>query len=128
MADEQQALIIIGGVMTGAAVITGPWVKIKKSVRPSFQAKWTGTPTGLFSFEVSNDENPNAVTGNNLLGASAYVNPTVGPLVQPVGAAGNWAADWGASPPPYVWIRPKYTNSGGAGVLNMGFCGKGGAG
>lgn len=119
--DEQQNYSIKGGVMTGVAVIPGPWMKIVKSPYCSFQAVWTGNPTGTFAFDISDDPNPNLATA--LLGATPLTLPASFTAGNPVGAAGSFGFEFGQLP--YLWIRIKYTNSGGAGTLNVGFVAKG---
>ena len=125
MADEQQALVIRDGVMTGTTVITGPWCKVKKSPKCSFQARWTNNPVGVFSFEVSNDENPNATTGDNQLAATALTLPASFAAGNPAGSASSFVFEFETY---WAWIRPKYTNASGTGVLDMAYASKGGSG
>lgn len=125
MADEQRALVIRAGVMTGTTVITGPWCLVRKSPKCSFQAKWTNTPNGVFAFDVSDDENPNAATGDNVLGPTRLTLPASFAAGNPAGAAGSFMFEFETY---WTWIRPVYTNASSTGVLNMGFAAKGGGG
>jgi len=125
MADEQQALIIRAGVMTGTTVITGTWCKVKKSPKCSFQAKWTGTPNGTFAFDVSDDENPNAATGDDVLGPTRLTLPAAFTAGNPAGSPSSFMFEFETY---WAWIRPIYTNASSTGTLNVGFVGKGGSG
>lgn len=108
------------GVMTGVAVLTSGWVYCLDQQQLSFQAQWTGTPTGVFTFEISNDADPNVKT---VVGATALTLPAAFTGGNPVGAAGSFGFEFG--PLPYRWVRMKYTNSGGAGALNVAVAGWG---
>lgn len=71
----------------------------------SIQLKWTGTPAGDFTLEVSNDEGPTP-TNWVLLASSTQAAG---------GAAGgkNYEANGG-----YLWYRLVYTASSSTGSLN----------
>ena len=99
------------GVMTGTTVLTGDRVLASGAISSlCFQRKWTGTPTGTFTYEGSNDEDPDA---NPQVGWVAVTPDTAG--ANPAGgASGNVTL---FKNPPMRWYHEIYTNSGGAGVL-----------
>lgn len=103
-----------GGVMTGVAVITSDRV-LASGVGAggclSFQNAFTGTPTGAFTYEGSNDNDPDSAP---VCGWIAQTPTVAG--ANPAGAAGGSVSVF--VNPPMRWYRQKYTNSGGAGVLN----------
>jgi len=109
-----------GGHSTAASV-TGAWIPVAKQTLFSIQLKWTGTTTGTMTFEVSNDENPNATT--------SVMGPTVLPTAFP--AAGNPAGGPSSYPfdfeLPWGWIRYVFTRSAGTGLLFAAIAGKGSA-
>lgn len=113
-------ILIAAGVMTGTTVITSGWVSCLDFQQLSFQAQWTGTPTGAFSFEVTNDLDPAVKT---VAGATVLTPPASFSAGNPAGALGSFGFEF--SPLPYRWVRIKYTNASGAGSLNVALCGWG---
>jgi hypothetical protein len=120
---RSKQIIIPSGAMTGTSTITSQPFDINKLTGGSFQAVWTGTPTGTFSVYVSNDYMPSATGGNNPpanpgtwdnIGASIPVNPagSAGHTFIPIFACGA------------LWIALWYTNASGTGVLSGTFAGK----
>ena len=110
---------IIAGAMTGTSVITGTPLDIRGQRLVSFQAVWTGTPTGAFGFEISN--HPQAVLGDGSVNPAATWTPLTLPASfssgNPAGAAGSWVFEFVDLSE--LWIRPKYTNSASTGTLNV---------
>lgn len=119
--DELGELIFNGGVMTGVAVLTSVWVPIANVNYLSAQAMWTGTPTGTFAFQVTNDFEPN-VASKVILGPTTLTNPAAFAAGNPAAAAANFGFEF--APLPWRWWRAVYTNSASTGVLYMGTCGK----
>lgn len=109
----------VAGAMASTNVITSaPVLASGANTSLSFQNIWTGTPTGTFSYEGSNDVDP---INNAVVGWSA-VTPDVA-AVNPAGAAGGTVAVFKV--PYYRWYREKYTNASGAGTLTAIAEGKG---
>jgi hypothetical protein len=116
MSDDRpyRTAIIPTGAMTGTSVIHSQAFNIQQQQCASFQPKWTGTPTGTFTVEVSNDYAPNSQSSTPLnagtwdnIGASISVNPS--------GSAGHTYIPIYASGAHFV--RLTYTNASGSGVL-----------
>jgi len=91
--------IVVDGDMS--STITGESTNILYTDRVSYQIKYTGTPTGTFSVQVSNDE-------------ETWEDLTLSVSVTATGSADNHFIDCetGAS-----FIRLVYTASSGAGTL-----------
>lgn len=120
---------IFNGDTTGN--ITGAWVQLQRAAAASigFQIVLaaTGSPIGLFVFEVTDDETPNA-TASVILGATPLV--LVAPwstTYQPTdGALRNVLIDFvpgTLNPPPSAqWMRMRYarTSGGNAGGFSVG--------
>lgn len=106
--------------MTGTSAITGTPMWIYGLSRVTFQAIWTGTPTGVFSVQVA--ENPNDIfnadgTVKSTVKWTTLTSPSGWTALQPAGAAGDAAfalADLSSK-----WIRPIYTNASGTGTLTF---------
>ena len=106
-----------------AGSITGGWINIVGLDNISFQAVWTGTPTGTFEFDVSNDgvltESQTGVpTGT--LGPSALTLPTSMTVAAaiPSGSVGNFYFDFNQLSA--HWIRMKYVVGSSTGQLSVG--------
>src|SRR6478735_419181 len=100
--------------MTGTSVITGDWVKLSVHRMISFQAKWTGTPVGTFSFEVTNDTNP----ASPVLGITVLTPPSKFLNGNPNGSAADFVFEFPSAS--WKWIRIKYTNISSTGTLTVG--------
>lgn len=85
-----------------AANVTGRAVATLASEGLSFQAVWTGTPTGTLKLQVSNDN----TTYTDLPGTSQATG----------GAAGNFL--WNLAGIYFQFIRLVYVRTGGVGTLD----------
>lgn len=106
--------------MTGTAVLTGTPMHIYGCSRVSFQAIWTGTPNGTFTFQVSNFPGDifNADgTVRSTVTWTTLTNPAAFTALQPAGAAGS--SDFSFSDLAHKWIRPIYTNASSTGTLTF---------
>lgn len=109
--------------MTGSATIKSLAFYMGKFSGCSFQAVWSGTPTGTFKIMVSNDFQP-AANGSQVNPANAGTWTDLGVTVpsNPAGSASNTFIPVYASCA--YWIQLWYTNSGSTGVLSGTFVGK----
>jgi hypothetical protein len=123
-------LASIGGLLSiptvalsGAGTTTGTWVNIRSISRVAFQAEWTGTLAGTFSFEVTNypaGSNPSQPPSTAT--ATALTLPTAFASGNPAGSAGSFVFEFvhmGES-----WIRPKFVYASGSGNLTVTTSGK----
>lgn len=89
----------------------------------SIQAIFTGVPVGSLKLQISNDDVPMGLQGQdpaiNVVNWSDYTGSQVA-----VAAAGNWM--WIVSDGGYKWVRLVYTATSGTGSLNVEYNGKGG--
>lgn len=126
MADYNwRTSIVPSGAMTGTNTIKSQVMSLLNCASGSFQATWTGTPTGTFSVYVSNDYVPCA-NGNPATPANAGTWDNLGATVspEPAGSAGSTYIPVYASGAKYIQLW--YTNSTGSGVLGGTFVGKNG--
>ena len=121
---------ILAGDASGNVV--GDWINLAGLDNVSFQAVWTGTPTGAFLFEVSNDApaSDTTVAGkpttqpDGRLGPSALTLPasmTVAAAI-PSGTAGDFYFDFNEMSA--HWIRMSFISTSGTGALSVGAFGK----
>lgn len=119
-----QKRVIDAGTMTGTDVITGPWVSLEGLDMISFQAQWTGTPNGAFSFETTNAQK---ASGSGVPSASATATALTLPASfaagNPAGSASNFMFEFVDMSE--AFIRIKYTNASSTGVLNVDVMAKG---
>lgn len=95
--------ILRDGVMAGAGVLHSKAIDIRTMSGVAFQVSWTGNPTGVFIIEGSMDGTTFSDLGvgiNNPAGAPGTI------LLNNVGLE-------------FAYCRMTYTNTGGAGVLNI---------
>jgi hypothetical protein len=88
--------------MTGTDVITSTVVDTLNMVHIGIDARWTGTPSGSLDIEYSLD-------GTNYFAGAAITDPA-GSASSAQVTINNFA---------YRYVRVKYTNSSGTGVLNV---------
>lgn len=105
--NSQMIQLVTGGDMSGN--ITSPAMSIKMYDNISVQCTFTGSPTGTFAVEVSNDNS----------NWTALASP-------PAAAAGSGATTRGVyTSVPDQWMRVKFVFSSGSGSLNVFVSGKG---
>ena len=110
--------VIDAGAMTGTAVVTSKATSLRTLKLASYQAKWSGTPTGTFKVEASNDRDPDRNADAN------WVEVTLDrPPANPAGSASGWLLD--LTDLPFAWVRLVYTNASGTGTLDAWFHGRG---
>lgn len=102
--------LIVGGAMTGTSTLTSPVTNIQQLDNMGLQVSWTGTPTGIFTVQCSND-------GVNFIALT--FNPAI---VQPAGAPGSFLVD--LNQVPFLWMIVEYVNSSGMGALSVIMSGK----
>jgi hypothetical protein len=85
--------------------LVGNWLSISAGRHLSYEFLWTGTPTGVLSFQVSND-------GTNPFPIAGTFSP---PITQPAGGAGSSFVDLVVTDA--AFIRPIYTRTSGAGTI-----------
>mgnify|MGYP000101883020 CR=1 FL=1 len=89
----------------------------------SYTIVWTGSPTGTFSVQVSNDYIPNPLGVQDApVNAGTWVALSLSTTVAPAGSGSSAFIDidtCGAA-----WIRLVYTRSSGTGTLNATIAGK----
>lgn len=132
--------VLKDAVMTGTTVVYSKWIELpSRGYRTTLMhVWWTGTPTGTFVYEASCDEIINtekdrivgaASDGTQglptVVGASSAANivpwtTAGGSLIvvgtaNPAGAAASQMVSWRTNP---AFVRLKYTNASGTGVLN----------
>lgn len=100
--------------MTGTNKITGTPVVIEQSHGVSWTMRWTGTPTGTFSVEVSNEYDPQT---NPTPGDWTQYTLTIPAGVNPAGAYPAAGSGIDLAPTSFRAARLAYTNSASTGVL-----------
>lgn len=126
MSHQATSLVVSGGAnnMTGTAVITSKWFDMRGCSIVDFQTTWTGTPAGSFTFETTTHPRPVFADGTANPAAIVTVEtlPASFAAGNPTGSAGIFTfrfAGLGCA-----FIRLKYTNSSGAGPLDVDASGK----
>jgi hypothetical protein len=115
------------GAMASTNVLTSPGWKLHGARNVSVQAVWTGTPTGTFTFQVTDHPMPyldelgratpvTTTTDNTAATWTTLTNPTAFTALQPAGSATN--AEFGFADVGGGFFRVKYTNSSGTGTLD----------
>lgn len=119
-----QKQVVTNGTMTGTDAITSDWISLEGLDMISFQAVWTGTPNGAFSFEVTNA--PKA-SGSGVPVASATATALTLPAAfssgNPAGSASNFVFEF--TDMSEAFMRIKYTNASSTGALNVFMMAKG---
>lgn len=92
-------------VLSLAATAVTVGTNLKRFGKAGYQIVWTGTPTGAFTVEASNDST------NGTDGTWTEVTMAIGSA--PSGGAGSVLIDLSSSP--WEWVRLRYTRSAGTG-------------
>lgn len=100
--------------MTGTNKITGTPVVIEQAHGVSWTMRWTGTPVGVFSVEVSNEYDP--TTNPNPSDWTQYTL-TIPAGMQPAGAYPAAGSGIDLAPTSFRGARLCYTNTSSTGVL-----------
>lgn len=109
--------LFTAATMTGTNVLLSPAIDTTMIDMSGFEFQWTGTPTGTFQFEVSNQydpiNNPNAV----FVAQAGVFTPA---LANPAGGNSSQLCALSLiSAIPFHYFRLRYTNSAGSGVLDV---------
>jgi hypothetical protein len=118
-----QKRVITDGAMAGTDVLTGDWVSLRGMSKISFQAIWTGTPNGAFSFEVTNAKAADTGVPPSTATATALTLPSGFSSGNPAGSASNFMFEFVDMSE--AFIRCKYTNASSTGTLQVDAFGKG---
>lgn len=111
MAQRVCHKVIDAGTMTGTDVVTSKPTSVAGMQAISYQAIWTGTPNGAFTFQGSNNYDSVRDTGD-------WEDLTLdNPPTDPAGSADSWLMSIVGYA--YGWIRVQYTNASSTGVLNV---------
>lgn len=112
--------VITNGDMSQATVTSS--VTIVQSIPAiAYSFSWTGTPTGTFSVEVSNDYALNA-DGRTVKNSGTWSSLPLGGTVSVTADSGTGAID--VRETGFYAIRLVYTRSAGSGTLNAYVAGK----
>lgn len=109
--NERANLIYIVNGDTSAISVTGPWIRTGNMNSVGFAVTCTGAPTGTFSGEGTNVEDPTVIppAANQLVPVDS---PASFAAKQPAGAAVSTNFDY--NPAPTVkWMRFKYVRGAG---------------
>ena len=101
-----------------AGDVTSSVVGIKFTDNISIQMSFTGTPTGVFDVQVSNDYDPNLPTQT-----ATWSSLTLSATPVASGSGDSILMDLTQVPAPF--IRVKYTRTSGSGTLNATIAAKG---
>lgn len=107
--------LITGGVMTSTSVVTGPSQVMTNMIYMSIQCVWTGTPTGVFKVQATND---GIITSSTIWSDLSSTTSLTLNGSQPAGGASNLMINNNATGVPWGWIRLVYTNASGSGLFN----------
>jgi hypothetical protein len=97
-----------------AANATSTPIYLEQELMVSIQAVWTGTPTGNFTIETSEDKGATNPDGS-ITGVTNY-NTLENSSLAAGGASGSYT--WRFSNVQSRWIRIKYTAASGTGTVN----------
>lgn len=102
------------GTMTGTNKLTGNPALINQAHGISWTMRWTGTPVGVFSVEVSNEYDPNT---NPTPADWTQYTLTIPAGVNPAGAYPAAGSGIDLAPTSFKWARLCYTNTSSTGAL-----------
>lgn len=114
-------LLLSAGSM--ASTIHSNGQELSDMIVGAIQAEWSGSPIGIISLQVSNDNVPISPTiggdpAANVVNWSDYTNSATA-----VSGAGNFM--WNMTLMGFKWARVIYTRTSGTGSLTVEFMGKG---
>ena len=103
--------IFTNGAMASTNAIVSEPLNMERVDNVGLEVEWTGNPTGAFVLEASNKYDP-------IRNASATFKAITlaDPPDDPAGSASGWLLDLNQIP--FRWVRLRYTNASGTGVLN----------
>jgi hypothetical protein len=124
--NERAKLDYIVNGDTSAASVVGPWVRVSNLNSSAFAVTCTGTPTGTFSGECTNVEEPNVGTIPTATQIVPADSPATFAAKQPAAAAVSSNFDFNPAPT-CKWMRFKYVRSAGgaANALQVSWFGRG---
>jgi hypothetical protein len=109
--NERANLLYVVNGDTSLASVVGPWLRTGNHNSVGFAVTCTGTPTGTFSGEGTNVEDPTVIQP-----AAALIVPVDSPASfaakQPAGAAVSTNFDYNPAPT-IKWMRFKYVRGAG---------------
>lgn len=96
--------------MTGTTTVSSAALLVERTDTFSIQAVWTGTPTGAFKLQGSNDvgttdDGAGVTNWTDIAGSSSSVSGAAGNQLWTVGLCG------------YRWVQLVYTNASGTGTV-----------
>ncbi len=106
---------VVGGVMTGTSVVTGPSQEVTNTLYISVQCVWTGTPTGVFKIQACNDQK---ITSSSVWSDLSSTTSLTLNGSQPAGSSADCMFNNNATGVPWGWVRLVYTNASGSGTFN----------
>lgn len=110
--------VVAAGDMS--ASITSPPTNVQYLDNIIYTFVWTGSPTGTFAFQVSEDYQPG--TGGTVINAGTWIPLTLSATIAATGGADNALIDLNQLPG--SWVRFVYTRSSGTGTLAAYISGK----
>jgi hypothetical protein len=108
--------VITNGSMTGTSTITSQVTEIRGFDNVSYEADFSGTPTGTFSVQVSNSYDP--ITNPNAVFIPLVLSPT------PVASGSSGVVGIDINQSGFKYIKIVYTNISGTGTLQAYISGK----
>ncbi len=117
MSTSIQDIVLAATAVSGTTVYPSNPILLRGATSVGFQAIWTGTPTGSFSWEYSPDYDPMHKPAADARWYSLTV-PAAFSSGNPAGTASGFLFDF--SPPPTTKaIRVKYTNASSTGTVEV---------
>jgi hypothetical protein len=102
-------------LLSGAGTTKGDWMNLRSMSKVTFQAEWTGTLAGTFTWEVTNYR-PGSDPARPPSTAKATTLSTSFPAASnPAGAAGDFMFEFVNMGE--TWIRPSFVYASGSGNL-----------
>lgn len=101
--------------LSGAGTTRGAWMNMRSMSKATFQAEWTGTLAGTFTWEVTNYKAGTDPTRPDSTAKATVLSTAFPAAGNPAGSAGDFMFEFvnmGES-----WIRPVFTYASGSGNL-----------